>query len=100
MVFDFNKPVPVAALVDQRYSARYPFSVTAEILEPETGSRLRGVTSDLFLRGRFLCTDSHLEVRAGGRLTLSKKKQKVEILSAIRRAAQTGKGLAFLDINP
>src|SRR6266404_1132560 len=83
MVFDFNKPVAVAALVDQRYSARYPFSVTAEILELETGSRLRGVTSDLSLRGCFVCTDSQLEV-----------------LAAIRRAAQTGMGLEFLDIDP
>jgi c-di-GMP-binding flagellar brake protein YcgR len=100
MVFDFNKPVAVAGLVDQRYTVRYPFSVMAEILELETGSRLRGVTSDLSLRGCFVCTDSHLEVRARVRLTLAKKKQKVEILAAIRRAAQTGIGLEFLDIDP
>ena len=45
-------------------------------------------------------TTSHLEVRARVRLTLATKKQKVEILAAIRRAAQTGMGLDFLDIDP
>jgi len=33
------------------------------------------------------------------RLTLAKKKQKVEILAAIRRAAPTGMGLEFVDID-
>jgi len=70
----------------------------AEILELETGSRLRGVTSDLSLRGCFVRTTSLLGVRARVRLTLAKKKQKVEILAAIRRAAQSGIGLEFLDI--
>ena len=41
-----------------------------------------------------------LEVRARVRLTLARKKQKVEILATIRRAAQTGMGLEFLDIDP
>jgi len=97
MVCNFDKSVAVAGLLDQRYTVRYPFSVTAEILELETGSRLRGVTSDLSLRGCFVRTTNHLEVRARVRLTLAKKKQKVEILAAIRRAAQTGMGLEFLE---
>ncbi len=100
MVCDFYKSVAVAGLLDQRYTVRYPFSVTAEILELETGSRLRGVTSDLSLRGCFVRTTSRLEVRARVPLTLARKKQKVEILAAIRRAAQTGIGLEFLDIDP
>jgi hypothetical protein len=100
MVCDFYKSVAVAGLLDQRYTVRYAFSVTAEILEIETGSRLRGVTSDLSLRGCFVRTTSLLEVRARVRLTLARKKQKVDILAAIRRAAQTGIGLEFLDIDP
>ena len=99
MVCNFDKSVAVAGLLDQRYTVRYPFSVTAEILELETGSRLRGVTSDLSLRGCFVRTTSLLGVRARVRLTPAKKKQKVEILAAIRRAAQTGIGLEFLDID-
>ena len=100
MACDFGKPVAVAGLLDQRYTVRYPFSVTAEILELETGARLGGVTSDLSLRGCFVRTTSILEVRARVRLTLARKKQKVEIFAAIRRAAQTGMGLEFLDIDP
>ena len=100
MVSDFDKSAAVAGLLDQRYTVRYSFSVTAEILDLETGSRLRGETSDLSLRGCFVRTNSRLEVRARVRLTLAKKKQKVEILATIRRAAQTGMGLEFLDIDP
>jgi hypothetical protein len=33
MVFAFDKSVVVAGLLDRRYIARYPFSVTAEILD-------------------------------------------------------------------
>jgi c-di-GMP-binding flagellar brake protein YcgR len=100
MVCDFGKPVAVAGLLDQRYTVRYPFSVTAEILDLETGTRLRGVTSDLSLRGCFVRTSNLLEVRARVRVTLARKKQKVEILAAIRRAARPGMGLEFLDIDP
>ena len=100
MVCDFDKSAAVAGLLDQRYTVRFPFSVTAEILELETGGRLGGVTSDLSLRGCFVRTTSILEVRARVRLTLARKKQKVEIFAAIRRAAQTGMGLEFLDIDP
>jgi c-di-GMP-binding flagellar brake protein YcgR len=100
MECDIDKSVTVTGLLDQRYTVRYPFSVTAEILELETGSRLRGVTSDLSLRGCFVRTTSHLQVRSRVRLTLGKKKQRVEILAGIRRASQTGMGLEFLDIDP
>jgi hypothetical protein len=100
MAHNFGKPVALAGLLDQRYTVRYPFSVTAEILELETGTRLGGVTSDLSLRGCFVRATSILEVRARVRLTLARKKQKVEIFAAIRRAAQTGMGLEFLDIDP
>ena len=100
MVCDFGKPVAVAGILDQRYTVRYPFSVTAEILDLETGTRLRGVSSDFSLRGCFVRTSNLLEVRARVRLTLARKKQRVEILAAIRRVAQTGMGLEFLDIDP
>jgi hypothetical protein len=83
MVNDFDKSVAVASLLDHWYTVRHPFSVMAEILELETGSRLRGVTSDLSLRGCFVRTASLLVVGARVRLTLARKKQKVEILAAI-----------------
>lgn len=99
MALNFGKPVALPGLLDQRYTVRYPFSVTAEILELETGTRLGGVTSDLSLRGCFVRTTSLLEIRARVRLTLARKKQKVEILATIRRAAQNGMGLEFIDID-
>jgi len=57
MVRDFDKSVGVAGLLDQRYTVRYLFSATAEILDLETGTRLRGVTSDLSLAG-VLCVQA------------------------------------------
>jgi len=78
MACDFGKPVAVAGLL----ISGIPFAIllcNAEILELETGARLGGVTSDLSLRGCFVRTNSILEVRARVRLTLARKKQKVEI---------------------
>lgn len=100
MVFDLDKLVAVTRLLDQRYTVRYPFSVAAEILELGAGTRLRGLTSDLSLRGCFVRTVTHLEIHARVRLTLARKKQKVEMLAAIRRLTETGMGLEFLDIDP
>jgi hypothetical protein len=65
MVCNFGKFVAVAGLLDQRYTVRYPFSVTAEILELETGTRLRGATSELSLRGCFVRTTSLPESAPG-----------------------------------
>ena len=65
MASDFGKSVAVAGFLDQRYTVRYSFSVTAEILELETGTRLRGATSDLSLRGCFVRTTSLLESALG-----------------------------------
>ena len=64
MVSDFDKSAAVAGLLDQRYTVRYSFSVTAEILDLETGSRLRGETSDLSLRGCFVRRDRRVETGA------------------------------------
>src|SRR5258708_35387729 len=100
MTHNLGKHVALAGLVDQRNTVRYPFSVSAEILELETGTRLGGVTSDLSLRGCFVRATSLLEVRARVRLTLARKKQKVEILPPIRRTAQTGMGLRCLRLDP
>src|SRR5258707_12894828 len=96
MECDIDRSVMVTGLLDQRYTVRYPFSVTAEILELETGTPLGGVTSDLSLRGCFVGATSILEVRTRGRLKLARKKQKVKIFPAIRRDAQTGVGVGFL----
>src|SRR5258708_40117599 len=93
MTHNFGKPVALAGLLDQRYTVRYPFSVTAEILELGTGTRLGGVTSDLSVRGCFVRTTSPLEVRARVRLTLARKKQKGESLPTNRGAGQAGMGL-------
>src|SRR5258708_13388321 len=72
MTHNFGKPVALAGLLDQRYTVRYPFSVTAEILELETGTRLGGVTSDLSFRGWFVRSTRLLEARSPVRLTFAR----------------------------
>jgi hypothetical protein len=50
MACNFDESVAVVGLLDQPYTVRNLFSLTAEIPDLETGTRLRGVTSDLSSR--------------------------------------------------
>ena len=86
---------------DRRYSIRYPFAVDAEMMELESGSRARGVTSDLSLGGCFVCARRTLGVRARIRATLTPEGQKVKMLAVVRVVKpQVGMGVEFLDIDP
>ena len=85
---------------DRRYSIRYPFAANVEMLELESGARVRGVTSDLSLGGCFVCTRRSLEVRARVRATLTRGGQEVKILAVVRVVKpQVGVGVEFLDID-
>jgi hypothetical protein len=69
---------------ERRFSVRYPFAADAEILDPKSGMRLSGVTSDLSLGGCFVCTHRSLEVGARVHLTLRHKTQSVTMLATVR----------------
>jgi c-di-GMP-binding flagellar brake protein YcgR len=84
-----------------RYSIRYPFVADAEMLELQSGSRVKGMTSDLSLGGCFVCARRALEVGARVRGTLTHQGQKVKMLAVVRVVkAQVGMGLEFLEIDP
>ncbi len=68
----------------RRYSIRYPFAADVEMLELESGSRARGVTSDLSLGGCFVCARCTLEIQAGVRGTLMHENKKVKMLAVVR----------------
>src|SRR5258708_12386016 len=95
-----GKRTKESGLRDRRYSIRYPFAANVEMLELESGARVRGVTSDLSLGGCFVCTRRSLEVRARVRATLTRGGQEVKILPVVRVVKpQVGGGFEFLDID-
>ncbi len=101
MESDSNKRAKESGVRDRRYSIRYPFAAGAEMLELESGSRARGVTSDLSLGGCFVCARCTLEIQAGVRGTLMHGNKKVKMLAVVRVVLpKVGMGVEFLDIDP
>ncbi len=100
MESDSSKRAKESGVRDRRYSIRYPFAADVEMLELESGSRARGVTSDLSLGGCFVCARCTLEVHSRVRGTLTHGDKKVKMLAAVRVVIpQVGIGLEFLDID-
>jgi hypothetical protein len=96
---DNGKRARESGVRDRRYSIRYPFAANAEMLELQSGSRVRGVTSDLSLGGCFVCTRRTLELRARVRATLTHEGQRVKLLAVVRVVKpQVGVGVEFLEI--
>jgi len=101
MESDSGKRAKESAVRDCRYSIRYPFAADAEMLELESGSRARGVTSDRSLGGCFVCARCNLEIHARVRGTLKQGNKKVKMLAVVRVVIpQVGMGVEFLDIDP
>jgi hypothetical protein len=87
------------AVRDRRYSIRYPFAADAQLLELETGIITTGVTSDLSIGGSFVCCSKPFRLGCRIRLTLTRKEQVVEALSAVRIVkSRIGMGVEFLDV--
>jgi DNA-binding response OmpR family regulator len=85
---------------DRGYTPRYPFTADAEIVDLKSGTRIRGVTSDLSLVGCFVRTRRPVEIGTRVRLTLMRKEQNVTMLAAVRVVKPgTGMGIEFLDVD-
>jgi c-di-GMP-binding flagellar brake protein YcgR len=98
---DNGKRAKESGVRSGRYSIRYPFVTDAEMLELESGSRVRGMTSDLSPGGCFVCARRTLDVGGRVRVTLTHEGQKVKMLAVVRVVkAQVGMGLEFLDMDP
>lgn len=83
-----------------RYIPRYPFTADVEIVDLKSGTRLKGVTSDLSLVGCFVCTRRLLETGTRISLTLTRKGQNVTTPALVRAVKPgTGMGLEFLDLD-
>jgi PilZ domain-containing protein len=84
---------------DRRYSIRYPFAADVELLDLESGARVKGVTSDISMGGFFVCTSKTLPKNSRTRITLTRKDQKVEAFGAIRIIKpRIGMGVEFIDV--
>lgn len=84
---------------DRRYSVRFPFAADAEMLDMQTGTKARGVTSDLSVGGTFVCCSKSVLVGSRIRLVLTRKEQVLESLAVVRISKpRIGMGIEFLDM--
>ena len=84
----------------QRYIPRYPFTADAEIVDLKSGTRVKGVTSDLSLVGCFVCTRRLPEIGTRIRLTLTRKGQNITMPGVVRVVKpEMGMGIEFLDVD-
>jgi DNA-binding response OmpR family regulator len=84
----------------RRYVPRYPFTADAEIVDLASGTRVKGVTSDLSLAGCFVCTRNLAEIGTRVRLTLTRKDQKAMMLAVVRVVKPgAGMGIEFLEVD-
>lgn len=84
---------------DRRYSVRFPFAADAELLDLQTGTKARGVTSDLSIGGTFVCCSKSLPVGCRVRLVLTRKEQTLEALAVVRISKpRIGMGIEFIDM--
>ncbi|MBZ5526913.1 MAG: PilZ domain-containing protein [Acidobacteriia bacterium] len=87
-------------MYDRRYAIRIPISAEAEILNLETGKRLKGATTDISLGGCFVTTERPLSRGCRVRAFLSQKSERVEILAVVRSVKdRVGMGIEFLDLD-
>jgi DNA-binding response OmpR family regulator len=95
-----GKPTTESQVPARRYVPRYPFTADAEIVDLKSGTRMKGMTSDLSLVGCFVCTRRLAEIGTRVRLTLTRKDQKVMMLSVVRVVKpEMGMGIEFLEVD-
>ncbi len=86
---------------DRRYTIRFPFAADVQIIDLETGQHVEGVTSDLSLGGCFVCTSKPMPIGSRGRLTMTRKDQRLEALVVVRIVKpRVGMGIEFFDLEP
>jgi CheY-like chemotaxis protein len=95
-----GKRTTESQLPGQRYVPRYPFTADAEIVDLKSGTRMKGVTSDLSLAGCFVCTRGLAEIGTRVRLTLTRRNQKVMMIAVVRVVKpEMGMGIEFLEVD-
>ncbi len=87
-------------MYDRRYAIRIPISAEAEIMNLETGTRLKGDTTDISLGGCFVTTERPLSRGCRVRAFLNHKNERIEVLAVVRTVKEReGMGIEFLDLD-
>lgn len=96
-----DKPVTKPlTMYDSRYAMRIPISAEAEIMDLETGKRLKGVTTDISVGGCFVSSSRPLSRGCRVRVFLNHKGERIEVLAAVRTVRdRVGMGIEFLDLD-
>lgn len=86
---------------ERRKFPRYPFSATAEVVEPWSGTRISGRVSDLCLGGCYIDAASPMEVGKSIRLQIIKDDKQFNALAKVVNAKSgMGMGVMFTAIEP
>lgn len=87
-------------MYDRRYAIRIPISLEAEIMNLETGMRLKGTTTDLSVGGCFVSASRPFSRGCRVRAFLNHQGERIEILAAVRTVRdRVGMGIEFLDLD-
>jgi hypothetical protein len=86
---------------ERRRNLRFPFSATVEAVEPKTGTKVVGRTSDLGLGGCYVDTLSPFPVGTEARIKILKEGESFEAQAkVIYSSIGMGMGLAFVSAQP
>jgi PilZ domain-containing protein len=92
---------PGVALSERRDFPRYPFTGTAEAVEPRTGTRITGRVGDLCLGGCYIDTTSLFAVDAVVRLRITKDQKTFQALAKVVNSQPgMGMGVKFTSVEP
>ena len=95
-----GKPTIETAPRYRRYTPRYPFAADAEIVDLKSGTRVKGVSSDLSVAGCFVCTQESMEIGTRVHLTLKHKNRAVMMVALVRvLKPKIGMGLQALEVD-
>jgi hypothetical protein len=87
------------SVANQRCSIRYAFVADATVLDLASFGIVEGVVSDLSMGGAFVCTARPLAQGTRARITMTRKKEKVEALATVRTVKPgVGMGVEFIDV--
>ncbi len=87
-------------MYERRYAIRVPISAQAEIVDRETGKRLKGTTTDISVGGCFVSANRPLPRGCRVRAFLDYKGERIEVLAVVRTVKdQVGMGIEFLDLD-
>ncbi len=96
-----NAPVGVSNPIERRRNLRFPFSASVEVVEPKTGTKIVGRTSDLGLGGCYVDTLSPFPVSTEAKIRIIRENESFEAqVKVVYSLVGMGMGLAFISAQP